>query len=1223
MKKNYITILGLFFVMVFQSCAIRGIMLDEKRADTATYDSTKVANSFFIAGNTYKNDPAFTSGFNKIVLGSPSKEKRLLFIGNNINGKDSLSVTADLDAKIQQIKLLNAKTNIIPGHFEWRYDKLNGLEFMEDYLEKKLQSETDFLTPNNGCPLESIEIVETIQLLVIDSQWYLENWDTHPKFNDKCQIKTREKLLAEVRGEVKKNANKIILVAITHPIFTNGFHAGRFSFRDHIFPLQGNIPLPGVATLLAQIRSQGGTSVQDRFNKRYNELASELKDIFNEPDHRILLISGLEQNLQYIEQDPFKQIVSGGGSETKPVGISDNGIFSYGGNGFATVDVLEDGSVWTSFYATSATKDAEVLFKHKVFDAVKKPDLDSIPSKFPAYVEASVYDEEAVKKTDYFQSFWGQHYRQVYGTKVKARTAILDTLYGGLEVVRPGGGNQTKSLRVVTKDGKEYNMRALKKSAVQFLENTAFKGVNGEKYFTNTVPEELILDFYTAAHPYAAFAIPEIAKAAEVFYTTPELYYVPKQELLGNYNEEYGNQLFMIVERPTEDFKNRKSFGYPDDVESTDDLLETLRDDEEYTVNEEAYIRARIFDMLIGDWDRHSDQWRWAEFENENGKKEFVPIPRDRDQVFANFDGSFLNALRKIMGAANQFGVYGDDIKDVKWFNAAGSKLDRALIKRSDKTVWMEQATFLQNAITEETVDKAFKNIPPEVQDTTISVIKNHLIARKANLKSIVERYYTEFMKFQMITGTDKDDYFDIIRAADGTTKITAYRIKEGEKGAQLFERTFNSEETEEIWLYGLDDDDTFKVTGIAKKAILIRIIGGQNKDTYAIEEGRRIKIYDRRSKNNDIVSKGGAHFRFTNFYEANLYNYIKTPKEKSSFAISLVNNPDVGNAIGLSFLKDKNDFITNPFGKRTAVTINYQTITQGLAIDFEKGFAAIYGDINLVLGGSYTSKNYTENFFGYGNDTENFDEELSLDFNRVNLSYINGSIGLERDSDYGSLFELKFEIESVEIFRNGDNFFNQQLTKESGVRRYFAKPNFTYTYENFDNKLIPTKGMSFIANIGGMDAFNSEDLTGFLKSSVTFYNSLLSNKRLVLKTNASTHLLVGDNPMFYQSPQLGAATGLRGYRNERFTGQQSFLGNADISYRFQQMKTFLFPVTFIVYGGYDIGRVWVENDTSTNWYSSYGGGLYVRWTDAIKANVSTFYGDEGVRLQFGLGFTY
>jgi hypothetical protein len=36
--------------------------------------------------------------------------------------------------------------------------------------------------------------------------------------------------------------------------------------------------------------------------------------------------------------------------------------------------------------------------------------------------------------------------------------------------------------------------------------------------------------------------------------------------------------------------------------------------------------------MLIGDWDRHYDQWRWAEYKKK-GQVIYRPIPRDRDQV--------------------------------------------------------------------------------------------------------------------------------------------------------------------------------------------------------------------------------------------------------------------------------------------------------------------------------------------------------------------------------------------------------------------------------------------------------------------------------------------------------------------------------------------------------------------------------------------------------------
>ena len=63
----------------------------------------------------------------------------------------------------------------------------------------------------------------------------------------------------------------------------------------------------------------------------------------------------------------------------------------------------------------------------------------------------------------------------MYSTKITAKVATLDTLYGGLEIVRAGGGHQTRSLRLKTKDGRELNMRALRKSATQYLQAVLFK----------------------------------------------------------------------------------------------------------------------------------------------------------------------------------------------------------------------------------------------------------------------------------------------------------------------------------------------------------------------------------------------------------------------------------------------------------------------------------------------------------------------------------------------------------------------------------------------------------------------------------------------------------------------------------------------------------------------------------------------------------------------------
>ena len=250
-----------------------------------------------------------------------------------------------------------------------------------------------------------------------------------------------------------------------------------------------------------------------------------------------------------------------------------------------------------------------------------------------------------------------------------------------------------------TKDGKELNMRAVRKSATQYLQTVLFKENYIQDDFEKTEIEELIFDFYTAAHPYAFAVVPDLSDAAEVYHTNPELYFIPKHKYLGKYNAEYGGELYLIEERPEDNYSDERSFGFADDIESTHDIIEKIRKDEKYKIDENNFVRARLFDMLLGDWDRHQDQWRWAQFDQENGDKIYRPIPRDRDQVFSNFDGALLDVLRQISGATQQLQVYDEELKHIEWMNAAGIRLDRVLIQQAGKETWLENAKFLQENI--------------------------------------------------------------------------------------------------------------------------------------------------------------------------------------------------------------------------------------------------------------------------------------------------------------------------------------------------------------------------------------------------------------------------------------------------------------------------------------------------------------------------------------------
>ena len=67
--------------------------------------------------------------------------------------------------------------------------------------------------------------------------------------------------------------------------------------------------------------------------------------------------------------------------------------------------------------------------------------------------------------------------------------------------------------------------------------------------------------------------------------------------------------------------KEFEKFGSPEDIISTRDLLAELRESKNIKADEEKFIKNRLVDMLIGDWDRHYDQWRWALHTQSDGTK--------------------------------------------------------------------------------------------------------------------------------------------------------------------------------------------------------------------------------------------------------------------------------------------------------------------------------------------------------------------------------------------------------------------------------------------------------------------------------------------------------------------------------------------------------------------------------------------------------------------------
>ncbi|WP_299261599.1 metallophosphoesterase [uncultured Aquimarina sp.] len=1234
MNRNIQTFL-IIFILLLNSCATyTPRYLDESFSQTLP--DKEIEKSFYLigdAGNANINKSTIgLEALKQIIDKEDTKEDYLIYLGDNIYQKgmpDKESPERALsehrmDAQINASNSFEGEVIFIPGNHDWYNDGIKGLNRQEKYVKKKLDSKKSFL-PSKGCPIESIEISDQIQLIIIDTQWYLADWNKNPTINDNCEIKTRDKFLSEVEGELKKHNGKTVIVAMHHPMFTNGPHGGKYNFKKHIFPTRKNIPLPILGSLVTQIRSQGGVSPQDRYNESYNKLMRRLSTIARDSE-KVIFASGHEHSLQYINSNGLKQIVSGSGSKVSAASLGKDGLFSYPKQGFAILDVYKDGSSNVRFYGNEDGQ-AKLVFQSEVHKQSEAYAINNLDNSFDNQISASIYNKEETTKTNFYESLWGDHYRKIYSTDIKIPVATLDTLMGGFTIDRRGGGQVTRSLRLVDKDGKRYSLRAMRKSVTQFLQKGAFKDTYLENGFDDTFTEELLSDFYTSSYPYAFLVVGGLADAIDVYHANSKVYYIPKHPALGKYNKDFGDEMYFLEERPGKEHKNVASFGKPDDIEGTDDMLKNLRKDEKYQMDEAHYIRTRLFDMILGDWDRHSDQWRWSRFDTDQGKM-YRPIPKDRDQVFSNYDGGLIDVIKFIVPITRKFQVYDEELKSIRWINEAGIRLDRTFVQSSDREVWVAQAKYIKENLSDESIDKAFGNLPSELQDETVERIKKYLKKRRDDVEDIAERYYKYLSKQVIIRGTDKDDLFEIIRN-DNQTTVKVSRIKDDTPQKPFYKRTIFSKETKEIWIYGLDDDDQFIVTGKGKNPICTRIVGGQNNDMYTIENGKQIRVYDHKSKPNTVKKKSGARFVFSDNYDHNAYDYNKYIDKTNTLTPLVGFNPDDGVNINITDVYTVRGFNNKPFQSKHTMKAAYYFATEGYDVSYKGEFANAVGNWNLLIGGKYTSENFAQNFFGFGNNTVNLDDALGLDFNRVKTGIWSLNLGVVKNGRYGNSFSISGSYEGVEVQDSQGRFITSGLglvTSDSEFfeRKFFAGIDLNYEYRSFDVSANPTRGMLFKLQGGSKMNLDDTDRTfGYINPKLGFYNAITKDRKLVLKTDVQGAFIIGDGFEFYQAATLGGINSLRGFREERFTGDKALAFSGDLRYSFNKFKTGLLPLQLGIYGGYDVGRVWFDGEDANIWHDSIGGGFWINALDAIAGQFNLFSSDDGLRFTFGLGLSF
>lgn len=1125
----------------------------------------------------------------------------------------ALNATTDLVASH------SGESYLIPGLNEWSNGRKRGLgrlRSLQAYLSTTFDRE-DILLPGNGCPGPiEIELNDNTVLLVIDTQWWFQVQEDNEESG--CEIRGKGDFLVSLDDAVKRNYDKQIIVAGFHPLYSNGPSSGYYPASKHLLP-------PVIGTLHSFYKRRIG-DVQDISNFGYIIFRTIIRRTLSAHPNAIYL-SAKERSLQYFERNQVHMIISG--SVAKPTAVSgkEGPMFAHGRSGFTRINQYTNGEVWLEFWGMDSQGKEELVYRSKLYQwvAPEKPELIT-GLDFTGQTKTAFTTKKHHKKKNK-KGFTGVNYRAEWEAEISGIPVFdIGKEKGGLTILKKGGGLQTRSLRMEDKTGKQWVLRSVEKFAAKALP-LALRG---------TYVEDYVSDQVSASHPYGALVVPPMAEAVNVYHTNPRLMYLPDDPRLGIYQSDFKEGLYIFEERPAnETWQEADFFGKPDDIINSLKLIDKMKKDGSHHVDQSQTVRSRLFDIVIGDWDRHDDQWRWAKYNKAEKYGEKIdlyrPIPRDRDQAFFLGDGALLKLGSHKWGQP-KFQGFKNEIRDVEGLAFNARYFDRFFYTEADLNVWLEQAEFIKKNLTDEVIESAIKSWPPEIYELNGEAIISKLRERRDDLTNYATKLYGFFSKNVNVLGSEKADRFVVERLDGGQTKVTIYRVfkKKREMKGKYYERTFDSEVTKEIRLYALGGIDEIEITGEVKEGIKIRVIGGGGKDTVDDKSkvsgiSKKTVVYDNLtgteiSRSSETKVRISDNEETINNYNRREFKYdILSPKFFGGL------NPDDFILIGGGFSFVKQGFRKEPFKSRHTFLFDIATKSSSFNFKLINEYNQVFGKWDFTNTLDVSEPSFADFFYGYGNGTE-VDEDLrenDSQFYRARYSVIKIAPALRRRwNDDKHILEIGgfFERINVETEDNDTEGPTRFIFQYDSIRqaqgfdlldeaRNYGGGFLNYSFDNTNSKVVPTRGFRYNfksilrSQIGDESTLNH----GQFSSNLSFYFTIGKSDRVTLAARIGGIATTGDFE-FYHAARLGGLSNLRGHRRLRFAGDNAVYQNNEIRIKLFDMRNKLFvgPVGINLIA--DVGKIWADglpNEIGrSDWHSSVGGGIWIAPFQSLVINL-------------------
>lgn len=815
--------------------------------------------------------------------------------------------------------------------------------------------------------------------------------------------------------------------------------------------------------------------------------------------------------------------------------------------------------------------------------------------------EITVFKGKMPYHNNLYNWMWGKHYVDLYFLPIKAQSLIINNYDGGLvfdKNIDALSGNLFHN-----KEKDQYYLIKPLNSPSSFFQSSFFQNIYNKKLYKDTYLGNFIKEAVTIDNPFSFLIADNLASKIALNPNTGGLYQVVSQEgdtLLDSSNLPINNELVALLKLPDLDSVNFIAGIKP--------ILKKIQNNSA-RIDQKAYIRSRIFDMLIGDWNKIPENWGWVTPLSADSSKTLIytPVVLDRSHSFSKVDGVFFKRLLKMLGLSF-ITNYQSNIKDVKSFNRLGFPIDLALTANSTEEDWIREATNIQTILNDKFIDSVFVSLPNELQSQTFEIIKVNLKHRRDLLKLFTQDYYSKLQKTPIIVGTNADESFIVDTDSLGNLKIQMYRNRE-----KFFDKTYQSNLTKKIWLYPMGGTNTLSINKNNSK-VKLAVIGGGGDNTYNVVKSKGVEVYEKQSNGNKIDSLQYLQTIVVKDDSILKYDYTKYRYTKFNITPIGLYDSDLGFNIGSSISYTVYDLKRFPF-----------TSQHQLSFDYSNGFTyqGIFPSYNpkksFHLLAFVSAPSYFYNFFGYGNQTESYSDERKR-YNRVHIEkYLITPAYYYQLNKYQELsIGTSLQAYKVRNPKGNNRYINTVYSNNDDIfkAKYYLDLNLSYTLKKDLNTWVTDFEVE--TQLGWN--LNLNDLSrnyAYIGANLGFNVNL--TKRLVLATELRGKALLSDKYTFYQA----VTTELRGFRQNRFIGRQSFYQYTDLRFDMGRLNNPFTPLKYGVFVGVDHGRVWYSDENSKKWHVSYGGGFWLTIFRDMTGKFSYFSSSDERRFMFELGLAF